>query len=696
MDRDLSGWDRQEAAEGEEHLCSTTYVRQASPLTTDAKVPGRIKGHQTFYKKIGAEPYVVQIVRDGYKLELDTIPPPSFTCNNKSALTNINFVTAELARLERLGCVRRVAEQPTVVLPLSLVYSSKWRLVLDASRGLNPYCTSRGIKLDDLTHVPHVVQQKDFMIVNDLDSGFWHVPVHPAHQQYLGVHIMGEEGKPIFWVWQVLVLGLKDACHVFTRIISPIMSKLRKEGFRGQIYIDDLLIVASSKESALWWEQRVFQVFGEAGWIFKPAKRSGEPAQVCRFLGLEINSITMCFQIPEDKIATIQERLKKVKTRQARVRELARLVGTLQAVRLATGPIVSVMTRSLYVAVDTAATWSSWVTLSKMALQEITWWQENIEEASRFPISDSQSTTPVAFEVASDASGVGYFSYLVGSSRTTLAARAFSEEERRESSTWRELAAFHDTWTKECNLVQFAGQKVAHYTDNQAMASVVCRGSKNERLQPLVVEAVLALRRHGVSMSAVWRSREDGLICYADKGSRDFHADDISLDEETMLKISQKFGSFDVDTFAAAANSKGARFYSKLDVPGSAGMNCFHQSLNPNESHFCFPPPHLLVAALRHIQRCGVTAVMVVPVWANSTYFSVFWPDGRHGADFIARMMFVQPTFICGPLVASWGMKGKKSYQTAVCLVDSRVREGQGAPSRLAESCLQGGCEECT
>ena len=108
QDKDLSAWSWQTAAEGEEHLCAPVHVLQASPLTTDAKVPGRIKGHHSYYEKIGAEPYVVQIVREGYKLELDTIPPPSFTKNNQSALANMKFVTAELGRLERLGCIRRV------------------------------------------------------------------------------------------------------------------------------------------------------------------------------------------------------------------------------------------------------------------------------------------------------------------------------------------------------------------------------------------------------------------------------------------------------------------------------------------------------------------------------------------------------------------------------------------------------------
>ena len=67
-------------------------------------------------------------------------PPPSFTLNNKSALEDRPFVRAKLQRLEDLGCIVREREQPTIVLPLSRVFSNKMRLVLDASRGLNPFC----------------------------------------------------------------------------------------------------------------------------------------------------------------------------------------------------------------------------------------------------------------------------------------------------------------------------------------------------------------------------------------------------------------------------------------------------------------------------------------------------------------------------------------------------------------------------
>ena len=225
VDLDLSGWSRAQVQEGEEHLYSGHTLHQAPLPSTDTRVPGRILGRHVLYEQLGAEPYIVQTVKHGYKLEFDTLPPPSFTDNNRSAKDNMSFVKAELLRLEAIGCIERVVSRPTIVLPLSLVMSNKLRLVVDASRGLNPHCTSRGIKLDDLSSIASTVKKGDFMVVNDLDSGFFHVPIHPAHRQYLGVHIIGEDGAPMFWVWRVLVLGLKDACHIFSRLIAPLMSR---------------------------------------------------------------------------------------------------------------------------------------------------------------------------------------------------------------------------------------------------------------------------------------------------------------------------------------------------------------------------------------------------------------------------------------------------------------------------------------
>ena len=53
------------------------------------------------------------------------------------------------------------------------------------------------------------------MIVNDLDSGYWHIPNAMTHRTFLEVHSEHEEGSVTFFlVWTVLCLGIKDATHI--------------------------------------------------------------------------------------------------------------------------------------------------------------------------------------------------------------------------------------------------------------------------------------------------------------------------------------------------------------------------------------------------------------------------------------------------------------------------------------------------
>jgi len=107
------------------------------------------------------------------------------------------------------------------------------------------------------------------------------------------------------------------------------------------------------------------------------------------------------------------------------------------------------------------------------------------------------------------------------------------------------------------------------------MVYILTGGSRNVMLQPMVVEATLALRFFNIVVEPVWVSRDDGIIQYADMGSRDFHGDDIGVDSETFATIESEFGSFDIDCFASSSNAKCPRFFSKLDVPGSGGVKFF-------------------------------------------------------------------------------------------------------------------------
>ena len=61
--------------------------------------------------------------------------------------------------------------------------------------------------------------------------------------------------------------------------------------------------------------------------MFKPGKRSGDPSQLCRFLGLLLDSRDLTFNIPEDKLIQIEARAKEILRRKFnKVRILAGFV----------------------------------------------------------------------------------------------------------------------------------------------------------------------------------------------------------------------------------------------------------------------------------------------------------------------------------------------------------------------------------
>ena len=188
--------------------------------------------------------------------------------------------------------------------------------------------------MDDLNHVKDVLKQGDWMMVNDLDSGYCQVPVCKDSWQYLGVHFIEDDGSVTFWTWRVLVLGIIDANNIFTRLLAPLIAKLRSEGIRGLIYIDNLFLTAATKQLAHEHSKRAFELFAWCGWKFNQTKSSGEPLQVVRFLGLDIDSRDLSFNIPENKLREIRKMLGKLKNRgvhAVHVKQLAKAVGTLQS-----------------------------------------------------------------------------------------------------------------------------------------------------------------------------------------------------------------------------------------------------------------------------------------------------------------------------------------------------------------------------
>ena len=82
---------------------------------------------------------------------------------------------------------------------LSVVYRYKLRLVLDALRHINPYVTRLMVKLDLLEDFVFMVKKGDFVVGDNLDSSYWHVPLHPSQSLLFGVSIYDQVEKKTFF-----------------------------------------------------------------------------------------------------------------------------------------------------------------------------------------------------------------------------------------------------------------------------------------------------------------------------------------------------------------------------------------------------------------------------------------------------------------------------------------------------------------
>ena len=673
---------------------NSNYV--GKKLSTDSRVPGRIGKPEYFdywRDTLKASDYILSVLQEGYKFPFDAIPPESYCRNNKSFLQNRDFGYAELLRLEALGCITRVSSKPYLVLPLSVVFSKKLRLVVDASRHLNPYIKDLKIKLEDLDVGEQMIKPGDYQTTADLDSGYWHVPLSNEHKQYVGVHFITDSGEVIYWVWNVLFLGVKSAVHIFTKILIPHKQYLRSLGIRVQIFIDDQRILSCSFELCKEHTAIALEAFSNAGWTINVKKSSGDPKQSLTFLGLDNDTLNMKYFIPQEKKENVCDLIVKVlNSNKIHIKVLAKLCGKLQFLSKAIGPCVRLLSRSSYYIISNAKSWNSMVNVSDAAKNELNFLLENIDVLNGFPMRPSLSQTKIDFKISSDASDLGFAVYEVCDDNDILLKRVFNDDEKYRSSTERELIAFHDFYLNE-KASNYRNSNLIHYTDNMNCETILTIGSRNPRLQPLVLDIFLAWKRLNMKVTVIYISRSNPIIELADQESRNFDLHDFSLDFENFLVIANIFGEFIVDCFANAENKKCVNYYSKFTDIKALSTNFFAQRL-PNCNLYVFPPVHLIIPALYHLQKYQSFGCFIAPMWISSHFWPFICEDGRHFNRFIKYVYVFSPCFVSGNHVLSSTFKGVKQFSTLAFSFDFKVTNA--FKSRVTtEFCVHNGCDMC-
>ena len=210
----------------------------------------RLKSHFSAWEEIGSPSSVLSVIKEGYKLPLLTIPESCILANNKSAIDNACFVTKAQEDLIAANCISIVHSQPWVVNPLtvSVRTEGKKRLVL-VLRHVNPHLFKYKFKCEDISTAQQLLGEGYYLSRFDIKSAYHHVEIFDSNRTYLGFQ-WPYQGKPTYFVFNVLSFGMSTAPYIFTKVLKPVINYWRSTGKRICMFLDDGLGGNSCKESA--------------------------------------------------------------------------------------------------------------------------------------------------------------------------------------------------------------------------------------------------------------------------------------------------------------------------------------------------------------------------------------------------------------------------------------------------------------
>ncbi|XP_078688642.1 uncharacterized protein LOC144920363 [Branchiostoma floridae x Branchiostoma belcheri] len=595
-------------------------------------VRGRLKKNIAYWERCGAPEFILDTIREGYKLPFKELPNSRLLHNNASAKNNFEFVSSAVSELLQLGCIQEVSKCPFICNPLSVAIQSsgKKRLILDL-RYVNLFLFKHKFKCEDLRLAAKEFRRNEFMFTFDLKSGYHHIDIFQGHRKYLGF-AWKFDGKTRYFVFCVLPFGLSTAPYIFTKLLKPIVTKWRSEGISIFVYLDDGLGKGRGLDNTRLIAKHVCTDIVKFGLVPNPGKCVWEPSQVVTWLGTIINLMEFKFFATDRRMTKLYAALTEIIEDFKQeiycfpVKKIASIVGQIISLELCIGSVVRIMTRYLYFMIETRSSWYCNVTLDHQAIREVIFWFEHLRIANGFPIASEFEAARIVY---SDASAEGYGGYVVNWEKSFVQG-TWNDLECTQSSTWRELRAIFLVLSglKE----ELARKHVKWYCDNTAAVKIVKVGSVKRYLQDIALDIFNVCNEYNIVLDATWipRTKNDK----ADALSRFFDVDDYEIDPPVFHYLNRKFGPHQVDRFANHLNKKLERFNSKSWCPSSEGIDAFSFDW-AGQNNWLHPPVRMIPRVIKHMQDCKAFGTLIVPLWKSASFWTMLCKDGVHFDTFV-------------------------------------------------------------
>ena len=181
-------------------------------------------------------------------------------------------------------------------------------------------------------------------------------------------------------------------------------------------------------------------------------------------------------------------------------RSLASIVGKMISMSPVLGNLSRIMTRHCQMSVAAAQDWYSVFPLDRYCMIELQFWKNNLCSVNSKTVSD------LAFpfiSIYSEASNVACAGHIAG--KDVHSHRMFTEAERQESSTYRELLAIPFVLSSFSSFLP--NSRVKWFTDSQGTGRIVQVGSMNFNLHKLASDIFSFFFKSGIDLDIEWVPR---------------------------------------------------------------------------------------------------------------------------------------------------------------------------------------------
>ena len=196
------------------------------------------------------------------------------------------------------------------------------RMILDLSF-LNSCIKCPTFKMLTIREVKLLLPRYYWTVSIDFKEGFWHVPISPSKRPFLGFRWKGQN-----WQFRAMPFGLNVAPRIFTKIVAHVIRLMSEEGIWCLPYLDDLLIIAATKEECIQKTERALEILKSLGWILNTEKSRLTPSQKFEWLGVYFDLTSHTARTPVEKMNQLQQLLRQLIVSEfSTVREIMKVQG---------------------------------------------------------------------------------------------------------------------------------------------------------------------------------------------------------------------------------------------------------------------------------------------------------------------------------------------------------------------------------